>query len=603
MQVYQNKVREYEKAALKLVKVLNRLSTIRLLAFIISLVLIVFLANERFIYLLLAAVPLCVLGFGLLINRYNSLFFTRRHTAFLKEINEDEILKLENKLSGFPAGESYLDRAHPYVSDLDIFGSHSLFQLLNRTATESGQILLAEWLNAPASKDIILARQQAIQELTPKLDWRQQFQASGKHYKYKKSDYNQLLAWIDKPEKLLPRQSRYIVASILLSVLSTTAAVYYGVHAFSGEYVIYLIPLTIILGVNFLILRKIKPIFKDILDNVHNKEILGSYQLLIKSIESNEFQATRLKKLQKAFSENNYSAGKEIGKLQKILEIVDNTGNKFYPVFNIFWLLDIYWIIMTEKWKVKNKSYLSVWASAVSEFEVLSSLAGFHYSNPSFAFPDILDKPYNIHFEEIGHPLIGPEKRVSNNFNLHSRGEIAMITGSNMAGKSTFLRTVGVNLTLAFMGAPCCAKAAQVSNLQIFTSMRTRDNLEEGISSFYAELKRIEQLLKLVESNQPVFFLLDEMFKGTNSKDRHKGGFSLIRQLAELNAFGIISTHDLELAGLAGQQKIVSNYSFNSKIQEGEIIFNYKLTQGLCNDFNASELMKKSGIHIISNGD
>jgi DNA mismatch repair ATPase MutS len=168
-----------------------------------------------------------------------------------------------------------------------------------------------------------------------------------------------------------------------------------------------------------------------------------------------------------------------------------------------------------------------------------------------------------------------------------------------MAGKSTFLRTLGVNLVLALMGAPCCAASGKVSPIKIFTSMRTQDNLEEGISSFYAELRRIEQLLKLIESGQAIFFLLDEMFKGTNSQDRYKGGASLIRQLSELNAFGIISTHDLELAKLTANDPHVANFSFNSEIKEGEIIFNYALTKGICNDFNASALMKKSGIKIL----
>ena len=174
-----------------------------------------------------------------------------------------------------------------------------------------------------------------------------------------------------------------------------------------------------------------------------------------------------------------------------------------------------------------------------------------------------------------------------------------MITGSNMAGKSTFLRTVGVNLVLALMGAPCCAKSGQVSHMKMFTNMRTQDNLEEGISSFYAELKRVERLLTLIKSGEPIFFMLDEMFKGTNSQDRYKGGVSLIKQLSELNAFGLISTHDLELAKLAGNHMIVSNHSFNSQINDGEMSFDYQLTDGICTDFNASELMKRSGIKVL----
>ena len=175
-----------------------------------------------------------------------------------------------------------------------------------------------------------------------------------------------------------------------------------------------------------------------------------------------------------------------------------------------------------------------------------------------------------------------------------------MITGSNMAGKSTFLRTVGVNLVLAFMGAPCCAASGQVSPVRLFTSMRTQDDLEAGISSFYAELKRIEDLLRLIRQGEPVFFLLDEMFKGTNSQDRHRGGFSLIKQLSKLNAFGIVSTHDLALAELTGSRSIATNFSFNSELRDGEMTFNYILTPGLCQDFNASELMKRSGIKVLA---
>ena len=262
--------------------------------------------------------------------------------------------------------------------------------------------------------------------------------------------------------------------------------------------------------------------------------------------------------------------------------------------------MDIYLIIGTEKWKSKNKVFLKSWAEVVSEFEVINSFAGFCYSNPSYAFPEITEKDNYVHFESLGHPLINANKRVSNNFHSEGQGDIVMVTGSNMGGKSTFLRTVGVNLVLALAGAPCCAKQGQVSNLKIYTSMRTQDNLKEGISSFYAELSRIEKMLKLIESSQNTFFLLDEMFKGTNSEDRHRGGFSLINQLSKLKTSGIIATHDIELAKLSENKSLVTNYSFNSEIINDSMIFSYELHPGICNDFNASELMEKSGIKIIS---
>lgn len=607
MNIYQENIQSHKTTILALEKDLNNLSILRLVVFIFSAIIIVVLANERLLGPLFVVVPLSVIGFGLLVNRYNEVEHLKRHTTFLKEINEQEILRLKNKLSGFPTGQAFIERDHPYVSDLDIFGSHSLFQLINRTTTESGYELLAEWLSAPAAKKIILERQQAVKELSPRLDWRQQFQAAGMNFKHTISDYNRLLAWVEKPIQLLPRQLKYLLAIIPLSILSTWAAVNFVIQfLFLGNFE-SIVPLTIILLINALFLRRVKHLAEEITESIpENVKILGGYQSLIVKIESEEFHSEKLQQLQSALRHNNYSAAGEISKLKQILETFQLRGGRrqfnhfFYSIFNVLWFLDIYLILLTEKWKSKNGSFLRDWAAAVSELEVLSSLAGLHYSNPSFTFPEIKEESYSIQFDMLGHPLISPEKRVCNNFSLNGHGEITMITGSNMAGKSTFLRTVGVNLVLALMGAPCCAKSGQVSNIKVFSSMRTQDNLEEGVSSFYAELKRIEQLLKLIESGQPIFFLLDEMFKGTNSKDRHKGGFSLIKQLKELNAFGIISTHDLELANLAGKHAIVSNYSFNSSIQEGEMIFNYELTDGLCKDFNASELMKRSGIKILS---
>jgi hypothetical protein len=614
MDIYRSKIDQYTSAILKLDKDLYWLSVIRLVAFIGSIAIVAILVRERAGALVSIAIPLCIFGYGLVLNRYNRVDYTRKHTVFLKELNEEELVRLNNKLSGFPTGQAYANPAHSHVSDLDIFGPHSLFQLLNRTTTESGHIRLAEWLSEPASaKDVILERQRAIKELTGKVDWRQDFQASGMHFRNPKSDYNRLLAWIEKPAYLLPRRSAYLVAGILLSASAILAAVYSMVHAFSPDYSYYTIFLNIILLINHFTLRSLRPVSEEIINSTYqNIQILAGFQSLITKIESSKFDSPMLERLQSTFRQTSYSAAGEFSKLKKILDVFKLRGtrkgksmerNLFYGIFNIFFLLDIYWIILVERWRVRNKDYVRSWASSVSEFEVLNSIAGFSYSNPGYAFPEIKEEDYIIRFEMLGHPLINAASRVSNDFSLVGRGRIVMITGSNMAGKSTFLRAVGVNLVLALMGAPCCARSAQVSNMKLFTSMRTQDNLEEGISSFYAELKRVEQLLKLLESGEAVFFLLDEMFKGTNSQDRHKGGISLIKQLSELNAFGLISTHDLELAKRLGNHMINANYSFNSEIHGDEMTFNYQLTEGICQDFNASELMKRSGIKVLSNID
>jgi hypothetical protein len=612
MNIYQDKIANCAATILKLERLSKRLSGFRLVAFVFSAIVIVILANERLVTPLVLLTPLCIVGFALLIKYHNEVDDAKQYAIFLNEINEQEVLKQKNKLSGFPAGEMFLKRDHPYVSDLDIFGHHSLFQLIDRTTMESARTLLADWLSAPAAKEVILARQKAIKELFPRIDWRQDLQATGMHFKHTANDNDALTGWMHKPVSLLPRQFKYLIACSLLSVLSTAAAVYFFSHVLTvtsaEELIPYLIPLLISLVINSLVLKKVKVVTEDTTENIHHHlKIARGYRSLISKIESVKWRSEILQKVQSDLGDTSSSAAGRINELIKILEMFQVRGGKrqfnnfFYAVFNALWFLDIHLILLTEKWKSKNAASFKRWTSAVSEFEVLSSLAGFHYANPSYTFPEIKDGSYTAEFEMLGHPLISPGKRVYNTFNLDGRGNIVMITGSNMAGKSTFLRSVGINIVLALMGAPCCAKSAQVANIKIFTSMRTQDNLEEGVSSFYAELRRIEQLLKLIESGQPAFFLLDEMFKGTNSKDRHKGGFSLIHQLRELDAFGIISTHDLELASLAGKHMLVTNYSFNSRIEGSELIFNYVLTPGLCKDFNASELMKKSGIKILPN--
>lgn len=606
MKIYQTNIEACEKEISNLEERTKSLSQLRLVTFLLSVVTITFLANESLITLLCIVAPLCMVGFASLLIRYNRVNDDKNSKSLLKTVNENELLKLENKLSGFPTGKTHLKKDHPYTADLDIFGSHSLFQLLDRTTTESGSLLLAKWLSEPASKEIILERQKAIQELIPNLEWRQQLQVDGLPFINSKSDYQKLLKWCKSSEQLLPQKTKYFIGSIVLGVISTISGVLFVVNFVLGGWNIYLLPLLVALFISSFLLRKFAPLAEEIIDHMdQNVQVLGGYQKMAQTISSGAFESKRLKKLQLDLNQNTSSAAHEIRKLRKILEAFQirgtkrSMGNAFYGLLNNFWLLDIHYIILTERWKHSNKGLIKPWIEAISEFEVLNSLGGFAYSNANYAFPEIKDEPYCIHFEMLGHPLLTPESRICNDFSLNGNGQITMITGSNMAGKSTFLRTVGVNLALALMGAPCCSTSGKVSNMNMFTSMRTQDNLEEGASSFYAELKRVEQLLALIKSGEPTFFMLDEVFKGTNSKDRYKGGVSLIKQLSELNAFGIISTHDLELAKLADKHMIVSNYSFNSKIEGDEMTFDYKLTAGICTDFNASALMKKSGIKIL----
>lgn len=610
MKVYQENINKYDAKTLRLKKVLNRLSLLRLLIFVIAGTILIYLFSINLITPVYIVFPVSVICFALVLNHHTKIAYLKKHTSFLKRINESEILREKCDLEEFDTGHKFIDPNHPYTSDLDIFGQHSIFQLVNRTTTESGMILLSEWLSEPASNNEIYDRQEAIKELSQKLDWMQDFQASGMHFQNKKSDYFKLLDWVKEPVVLLKYRRKYIAVAIILPILILIDSYFFYANLDSQKVIIYLSLMIAVLLINNVILRKVNPIAEDIVEtSTKNLNTLRGYLALIKKIESESFKSKKLSVLQSLLTHGKYSAYKEINRLCKILNYSQQKpikgqpfgGNPFYALLNFFLLLDIHLIIDTEKWKSKNKEGLKSWAEVVSEFEVINSLAGFCYSNPSYTFPEITEKNNYVHFESLGHPLINSDNRVCNNFHSEGHGKVVMITGSNMGGKSTFLRTVGVNIVLSLAGAPCCAKNAQISSLKLFSSMRTEDNLMKGISSFYAELNRIGKMLKLIESNQNVFFLLDEMFKGTNSEDRHRGGYSLINQISKLETSGIIATHDIELAKLAGNKKLVTNYSFNSEIKDNSMVFSYELDPGICTDFNASELMKNSGIEILSN--
>jgi len=451
--------------------------------FVISSIILITLFSINLISPIYIVFPISIICFALVVKHHNKIAYLRKHTLFLKRINESEILREECNLEEFDTGHKFINQNHPYTSDLDIFGQHSIFQLVNRTTTESGMILLSEWLSEPAPNYEINDRQKAVKELSQKLDWRQDFQASGMHFQNKKSDYNKLLTWVEAPNVLSNNRIIYTVVAVILSILSLLSIYFFLINLNSpNRFIFYLSLLIIVLCINYLILRKVKPIAENIVETSQdNINTFRAYQTLINKIECESFKSKKICQLQSILIKGKFSAFNEINRLCRLLEFSQQRGinkiktpikgNYFYSVINSFLLLDIYLIIGTEKWKSKNKTFLKSWAEVVSEFEAINSLAGYCYSNPSFTFPEITEKSNYVHFESLGHPLINSNKRICNNFHSEGHGDVVMITGSNMGGKSTFLRTIGVNLVLALAGAPCCAKYGQVSNLKVYTSM------------------------------------------------------------------------------------------------------------------------------------
>lgn len=564
---------------------------LRLGFFIVALaVLYILFQYELFLGVAIASVAFFFV-FGLLINRHNSLKTTRDFFKNLSTINQNEAKLAKLELQQQQDGASFSDNKHPYASDLDIFGKHSLFQLLNRAESNNGQAMLADWLKYPTAKTELLQRQESIKELKDKIDWRQEFQAKLIGSYLEEESLQKFSLWLNKNDfKKPPLLFLFLWVTPMIAVL---ALVLY-LNSIISIY-IFAVPILVHLWA----LRKVFNATKEATELAQlGSKLLKALKNGIQHIEDSEFETKSLQEWKKELN----GASKQIKELENLLYKLQNRANIIYGIVNIFLLSDIRLMVAISRWKEQTKDKFPVWNETLANFEAINSLAGFAFANEAYKFPTFSDKEYTIKSTELGHPLIPQNESITNDFTMEGRGGIGLITGSNMAGKSTFLRTLGINMVLAYVGAPVCAKSMELSMLRIFTCMRTEDALEESTSSFYAELKRIRQLLDQTEAGGiPTFYLLDEILKGTNSADRHLGAKSLSYQLNNSNAMGLISTHDLELTALEGQIPRLTNYSFHCDIVEDKLHFDYKLRNGTCNSFNASKLMELMGIKIQPN--
>jgi DNA mismatch repair ATPase MutS len=589
-EVFRENVLQYAEEEKKWEKISFRFSVIRIVLFLVSLFLLVYFANAREVLALTGVVFLFPVIFSILVKRHNSVQRKLQLANNLKSINEEEIQRSEHAFSGLHPGDDWISRDHPYAYDLDIFGQNSLFQLINRTSTPSGESCLAHWLLAPGKEADLLERQVAVKELSADMEWNQKFQAVGRLLQnVQNADQERLLTWLNKPADIPSKP--YLLAAYLLPIALVTSIVLTALGIIS----IY-IPL-LLLFINGGILKKFQQRLMAVTTYTSgNAKLLGSYEALISMIEKREFSSARMKHLKEPFAHNQSTATQKIATLRKRADFLDGRANMFYQFLNIFFLLDIFLINSAERWKMKNREDIESWFTHIGEVEALISLAGFQIANPEYSVPEFSQNE-EVDVQGMGHPLIPPHERIANDFLMKGSGTVIIVTGSNMSGKSTFLRTIGVNAVLAYAGGVVCARRMNIGLFYIFTGMRTEDNLEEHISSFYAELRRIKKLLDYIrDTDRPVLYMLDEILKGTNTKDRHKGSAALVRKLSASRAIGFISTHDLELGSLAIDDDRIHNYSFNSIIENQEIIFNYTIEKGICHSFNASMLMKKIGI-------
>jgi hypothetical protein len=573
----------------------NQLSWIRVLVFVAGITGTWLLyRNEADTMLSIGFIVFALIGFLYLMKKHNQIAYDRDHCRFMSQINGEETARLKGKHHPEENGSQHSNPAHPYLTDLDIFGRSSLFEHLNRSTTIGGNFLLASWLKHAAPAQEILQRQQAVKEMAPVIDWRQHFQASGMHVKASLPEIEGLLQWILEPPTLSPK--KWLVALVYILPILTVTAILLAIFT----EITYHLPAFFIL-INSALLGYT---FKEVKDasekTAKSARVLKVYADLLHILETCPFQSPKMQELKQTLQHGHAKASTRIRQLSGLLYNLEARQNVyFYAVVSSTVLWDLFFVMRLEKWKEQVNDDIQGWLQSVSEAETLNSLAGFMYANPEYCMPVISSENLQLQARNMAHPLILKEKRVSNSINLSGPGKTLVITGSNMSGKSTFLRTVGINAVLAMAGAPVCAAGFTVSIFQVFTSMRTQDSLEENVSSFYAELKRLKQLIDSLPAGKPILYLLDEILKGTNSQDRHSGAQALIRQLHKYNASGFISTHDLTLGEMSQELPgYVSNYSFNSEIINDKLYFDYTLREGVCKSFNASKLMQQIGIEM-----
>lgn len=592
-QFYQNKSEELRTHLKQLQQRKSSFAWLRLGAIIAIIAGFYFLWSLGIIYVIIASVLLLVI-FVRLVNADLKNQSKIEHTNQLIRINENELKFLDGNYYDFPSGSEHIPKVHPYANDLDIFGRASLFQYLNRTTSEPGSTKLAEYLKSPASTADISERQNSVKELSSKIACIQDLQAFGTKNKITFSTKSRLEKWMNEPNVFSGfkpwKWLRYLLPVIILTVV-----ILYILDEV-GDSVFY-ISLLIFAIIAYQINKVVAPIHEQ-LSNIADE--LSTLSSSILRIENEQFESPLLKRWQSVFLQENNKSSADILRIKKILDKLDLRYNLVLSLpLNLLLLWNLQQVLDLEKWKESEQNNINDWFDTLANFEALNSFGVLYFNEPEWIFPEIHAEYFSIEGKEIGHPLIPEEKRVNNYIDIPSNAELMLVTGSNMAGKSTYLRSIGVNVVLAMAGAPVCARSFSVSHVQLMSSMRITDNLEESTSTFYAELKKLKTIIEKVNAGEKVFILLDEILRGTNSLDRHTGSKALIKQLIKKKAAAIIATHDLELANLKEEffQNIL-NYHFDVQVSNDELYFDYRLKPGICSSLNASILMKKIGIEI-----
>ncbi|PRZ20716.1 MutS-related protein [Flavobacterium granuli] len=589
MEIYKAKSRDFSEELSKITKKHNTVSVLRLVCIVFFIGSIYYyFQKEEMIFIALAVAFIAVFIF--LMRIHSDLLFKRKLNTALLEVNKNEISYLERKSIPFENGQEFNDFHHPYAYDLDVFGENSLFQNLNRTATYIGKKTLAsQVLNLLPNKEI-LDNQQAVKELTQKINWRQHFLALAKISQDNQSSYETLLKWSVFNSKPLSKMTLFI--SYVSPVVFTGFVLAY----FWTSNAVFLSLMAYLFVFNLAFLgRFLKRIQIEIANSSNIDQIINQYGLLMQQIEEESFESEKLMALQAKLKYKKENASIHLKQLASLFSKMDSIANLFTAsLFNGTFLFNIHVLKNLIQWKADHAQALEEWLDVIGEFEMLNSLANFSYNNPDFVYPD-LNSDYKIDFSNLSHPLLNSKNRVGNEVSFYPQSYM-ILTGSNMSGKSTFLRSLGINMVLSGMGSVVCASQANVHPLPVLVSMRLSDSLSDSESYFFAEIKRLKQIMDELEG-RPAFVLLDEILRGTNSDDKRNGTIEVVKKVIGKKAIGAIATHDIEVCLTTNEfPDQLINKCFEVEIQNEELYFDYKLRDGICKNKSATFLMKKMGV-------
>ena len=573
---------------------INRISLLRVLLFVAGFGgLILFYHSGTWAVVL--TVCCTFLPFFILVKVHNRLYFRKEQLETQLKLNQDELEGLEGDYSAFNEGSEFVDAGHPYSYDLDLFGRKSLFQALGRTCTHIGKQTLATWMQHHLTeKAAIETRQESIRDMSQRMEFREAFRVTGSINRGADSDEEEIIRWSQTPSVLqhlwwvklclwaVPGINILLLALGLLHILSLS---WFGMM------------FTVFVILSFGLIQR-----GTLIQETYGKKLktLNRYAKLITLAKGETWQAPALRELTDKLDIDGHSPAEALMQLSKELDRLDLRNNQLlYVILEGSMFFQLRQIVRIERWKARYGKYLMGWLEAVGELDALCSLGTFAYNHPAYTYPTITNQPFCFLARNMGHPLMPEAQCVKNDATIPSRPYFLIITGANMAGKSTYLRTIGVNYLLACMGCPVCCESLTLYPAQLITSLRTTDSLSDNESYFFAELKRLKRIIDLLDEGQELFIILDEILKGTNSADKQKGSLDLIRQFMRLKADGIIATHDLLLGTLADQfPEYIRNYCFEADIKDNELTFSYRLREGVAQNMNACFLMRKMGITI-----